>query len=410
MGKKRGDPPPVQPQPQAHVVTEIRDYTLITPLFGGGAITGEPDEVTVIRGTEIRGQLRFWWRACYGGHYSNIEDMKKAEGQIWGKANEKEENAPRFAETIQIVVEPIQKGDEVPAFIKVPGKKQPQCDEDIPAYAAFPLLPTDTEPAKPIYKNVRFRLTISFPLQKQWHDQLQRDILGTLWVWETFGGVGARTRRGFGALKLDSVTRISKGDNTETREEITQTLPASGAVLEWISEKFTAFDINQKASEGVPSLSKNMLHTEQIYVMSAPFREAKYAWKTLIDQLRLFRQGDRWPDKQELKKLKDASHPSLQQHYQFHKAALGLPILFHFPSPKLGGEEVEFMLLGKEDGHDRLASSLILRPLACQNRQFVGLAILLENYPVGPENVHIKKKYLKNGRKYLLPSKQAKKL
>ncbi len=134
--------------------------------------------------------------------------------------------------------------------------------------------------------------------------------------------------------------------------------------------------------------------TEQIYVMSAvsPFREAKDVWRKLIDQLRLFRQGDGWPDKQELKKLKDNSHPSPQQHYQFHKAALGLPIVFHFPSQKRGREEVEFMLLGKEAGHDRLASSLILRPFACQNKHFVGLVILLENYPVGPENVQIQKK------------------
>src|SRR5450755_4225116 len=97
MRRKRnaGAPPPVAPQPRPHIVTQERAYTLITPLFGGGAVTGERDEVTIIRGTEIRGHLRFWWRACYGGRYSSVAEMKQDEDRIWGAAStsKKDENA-----------------------------------------------------------------------------------------------------------------------------------------------------------------------------------------------------------------------------------------------------------------------------------------------------------------------------
>src|SRR5437870_636220 len=87
---KRKAPPAVTPRLQEHIVIQERVYTLITPLFGGGAMAGERDEVTVIRGTEIRGHLRFWWRACYGGRYKDVGEMKWVEDRIWGAASKQQ--------------------------------------------------------------------------------------------------------------------------------------------------------------------------------------------------------------------------------------------------------------------------------------------------------------------------------
>src|SRR5260370_740083 len=73
------------------------------------------------------------------------------------------------------------------------------------AYAAFPLQPKEEEvyqqnlKLKEVQSNIRFKLTISFPA----HQRLE--IEATLWAWETFGGIGARTRRGFGALRCISI-------------------------------------------------------------------------------------------------------------------------------------------------------------------------------------------------------------
>ncbi len=66
------------------IIRESREYELITPLFGGGVETKKADEVSVIRATEIRGHLRFWWRATRGGQFSTIEDLKKHEDAIFG--------------------------------------------------------------------------------------------------------------------------------------------------------------------------------------------------------------------------------------------------------------------------------------------------------------------------------------
>jgi CRISPR-associated protein Cmr1 len=69
------------------MITEIREYQLITPLFGGGVEPNTPDPVTTIRATEIRGHLRFWWRATRGGQFKTIKELKEAEDIIWGAAS-----------------------------------------------------------------------------------------------------------------------------------------------------------------------------------------------------------------------------------------------------------------------------------------------------------------------------------
>jgi CRISPR-associated protein Cmr1 len=54
----------------------------ITPVFGGGVRSREPDMVDVVRVPGIRGQLRFWWRAV--GNESTVEELFKNETAVWG--------------------------------------------------------------------------------------------------------------------------------------------------------------------------------------------------------------------------------------------------------------------------------------------------------------------------------------
>src|SRR5436853_6010980 len=72
------------------------------------------------------------------------------------------------------------------------------------AYAAFPLQET---PKNSVSTGVKFTLKISFPERiKDGNGPdalLRNEIEAALWAWETFGGIGARTRRGFGALRTN---------------------------------------------------------------------------------------------------------------------------------------------------------------------------------------------------------------
>ena len=82
-------PPPIYKKPRPDLIRQVRTYKLITPFFGGGVRPNKRDPVTLVRGTAVRGHLRFWWRATQGGRFGNdIAEMKKAEDALWGSASQ----------------------------------------------------------------------------------------------------------------------------------------------------------------------------------------------------------------------------------------------------------------------------------------------------------------------------------
>lgn len=368
-------PQNVTPQKQDDIITQVREYKLITPLFGGGVAAGEGDPVTLIRGTEIRGLLRFWWRACRGGNYQTLEEMKKAEDKIWGAANkktaenkdanrEKEETSSQWQteRTVQIAVD--QQGDVLPT---------PYSPNIAPPYAAFPLQENRREntPLKNVYKDVSFTLIISFP------EDFKQEVEAALWAWETFGGIGARTRRGFGALQLLRVDNQEYGD-----------LPLANNVGAWIEKKLndSKYVASGTPPDGIPHLS-NPLQVK----FTQPFRNPFEAWKQLITKLSSFRQArngymgrSKWPEAETIRTITNrrySKHQALSHPAKFPRAAFGLPIVFHFKDIDLGEPE-DTTLQGADKESERLASPLILRPLACKNNTFVGLALLLKGNQV----------------------------
>src|SRR5882672_8573884 len=69
---------------------EERSYRieLITPLFGGGVEAGENDATMPVRGTAIRGQLQFWWRATRGAACATLAEMRERHRAVWGATEE----------------------------------------------------------------------------------------------------------------------------------------------------------------------------------------------------------------------------------------------------------------------------------------------------------------------------------
>lgn len=348
-------------------VTWVRKYKLITPLFGGGVNPMECDPVTLIRGSEIRGQLRFWWRATRSGGYKTVEELRQKESAIWGKAAVKGEPAPTHGEILQIQVDVLEKGIVV-------GPK------DLPPYAAFPL--QQVQNAK-LPVNVVFQLTISFP--EKW----QADIQVALWAWETFGGIGARTRRGFGAIQLLESRGSDKGEDSA----ILPSNPASAE--EWVRKKLHKYINEQNFPEHVPHLSPDV----QLRITSAG-QQASSVWRNLISKLSDFRQmrpsfkdnkgktrkgKNKWPEANAIREL----HKQGKTEQKFPRAAFGLPIIFHFIGQ---GEPPDYTLEGAKEGSERLTSPLILRPLACANGQVVGLAALLDGTSLPLDGLEISAK------------------
>ncbi len=377
-------PPKIKPFPLSVVVdgekvstiTEVRAYRLITPMFGGGAREKRADGDMVVRGSAIRGQLRFWWRATQWGRFNgDLKNMKEKEGLLWGAAS-----TPQHARPSRVSVEVRTTNNGVPKYAYVmrgrPGRKPTvQAQPDIaPSYVSFPLQPTREEinelkmgaPIHPVLDGVEFELSITYP------ETNAEEIQAALWAWEIFGGVGGRTRRGFGALRLLAID----GKPVE--------LSSRSDVYSDIIAELRKHVKDGPSIDNVPRLSKN----SKIAVSRAS-KDSKTAWNSLIEYLKKFRQArypgtrspgrSKWPEPDEIRRLTDSSSPRhskrLSKIEKFPRAAFGLPIRFQFKDSRLGDPH-PVTLEGTAE-YVRFASPLILRPLVCKGGA-VGLALILE--------------------------------
>lgn len=373
-------PPPLE-RPNPPIVL-LRHYRLLTPLFGGGVEAGKVDVTTPIRGTSIRGQLRFWWRATRGGEFGGSPtSMKADESRIWGKTS----TASKVTITVLEarpgrVYEKARnsRGDTIPVG-------EPASDH---SYVAFPLKserPRGDRPGKAageVHEGVTFTLRISFP------SNLAADVRAALWAWETFGGVGARTRRGFGALACDDV-KLEEGSAPLPLDEWRWLYPCE-SVAARLADDIGRFVSQGEFPPGIPHLS----HAPQRRKLQPAHDDALVVWRRLFGKLKEFRQNrgrgtgprpgrSHWPEPDAIRHLTVHSplHPDRRPIFtpridKFPRADFGLPIVFQFKSEASGPREPEQTQL-QGANYDRLASPLILRPLACEGGRAVGLAVIL---------------------------------
>ena len=395
INRKQPDISPPKIQPKQDRVRQVRRYKLITPLFGGGAEPQQPDEVTVIRASEIRGLLRFWWRATRGGQFDgDLEAMRRAEEAIWGSAAGEGRAGPS---EVWLEVEVLDRGNvwrDVEISTRHGKRRVSLGDPRSPySYVAFPLREERdpngrvTKPAGSVWRGVEFELNVTFPRH------LREDVEAALWAWETFGGVGARTRRGFGALRLLEVN--GRG----------APLPHSEDVGRLIRQGLRQHIVDQRWPDGVPHL-----HPEMPLVITTRVQSADQAWKGLFNALKGFRQArypdssgrpygrSKWPEPDAIRRIllqqegrQPAHPPEHPVEDKFPRGQMGLPIIFQFKD-EAQGDPYKTVLEAAES--ERFASRLLLRPLACQNGA-VGLACILQG-PKDPPGEYILKRQSSN--------------
>jgi CRISPR-associated protein Cmr1 len=139
--------------------------------------------------------------------------------------------------------------------------------------------------------------------------------------------------------------------------------------------------------ENVPHLSR-----KASLRITYPSTNGQEAWEYLIRRLSGFRQApvgrtkgsSNWPEPKNIRRMMGQKTILVPQHpKKFPRAAFGLPIVFHFKD----GDIKDTILQGAEDGYDRLASPLILRPIVCKDGKAIGLALLLEGPRIPPGGI-----------------------
>ncbi len=363
---------------------------LVTPLFGGGAVPGENDPVTLIRGPGIRGNLRFWWRATRGAKFKNIDDLRKREGEIWGTAS--------YPSPVTIIIkdETKSKGEQWARY-ELDQKKRgvkslpKPIDKNFKMYALFPFK-GKAEKGIIIEQPSIVTTKASFNLVLKWprNIDLFMEIEAAVWAWVNFGGLGARTRRGCGALYCSTLSPSWENVNS---------------LKNWYKRCLDKYSIELPTeTRGWPTLPTH----EEILLKTKNNRvnvmKPLEAWSKTIEALENFRQGtgigrrsknkgkygrSLWPEADSLRNITGQAQKSFQNRITgnkdaFPRAEFGLPIVFHFKdgSPK-GNDPADCELLPPCD-LERMSSPLILKPLAVSPDQAVSIILPLRtNLPGG---------------------------
>lgn len=353
----------------------------VTPLFGGGVDLSEAskahvklqDPVTLVRGASLRGQLRFWWRhACAAGLADN--QRREREALLWGWASTSDR--PRKG-LVSIAVDGRKavRVREHEVYDRNAPKRALRGEDDL-GYGAFPLQPASGQGAVPgtlaevagtFEVTLRLRLPageLEHAAREAWElprgnaaallaslgDEVERTWLAFL----TFGGLGGRTRRGFGSVR-----------------------PTGGSCADLSSE----------------NVVERLGWTKQVRYTAESRDNALGAQKLALGKLRSFRQGEgvgrnpgqadrpgrsRWPEADTIRTMSGASAPAHRQPITsacgFPRAAFGLPILVQFKDKNLGDPDTTTI---KPAGRERLASPLLLAPVKQLDGRWHGAALLL---------------------------------
>jgi len=333
--------PPAQPE-RAEVSLSL-DVRVMAVTYGGGAEPGRNDAFDPFRVPSIRGQLRFWWRATRGGRCESASELRREEALVWGDT--------RVASPVKLQLLRFQSGTEQEAARRDANGKW--VDEE-PRYVLFPAQENRQRIGR-ISKGGSFQVEIRAP------ERLVPDLDAALWAWLNFGGIGGRTRRGCGALYCKTYAHTWKAES----------LLGDGISRDW------------------PTLHGGTM------VVGTRKSDWNSCWKECINVLRTFRQDrnhtrarSNWPEPDSIRILRHThapNHAPRDDSETFPRAALGLPILFHFKTsgdPDQNTLNVVARDAAGEDQELRLASPVVLKPWAISDHEAIPLLISLNTKPM----------------------------
>jgi CRISPR-associated protein Cmr1 len=190
------------------------EFEIVTPMFLGGA---DPKAGAELRGASLKGALRFWWRALAWGRLRSLNRIHEDEARIFGSANSGQgrvllrilESRCQFMEARNQAVLKDAAGEVIRPGARYLGYGL------VEAFASRPRSVSAGQLIRPcIREGGRFTIELRLrPLRKDPAnsgsgapvndpDRDLASVLGALKLLGLIGGLGARTRRGWGSLAL----------------------------------------------------------------------------------------------------------------------------------------------------------------------------------------------------------------
>ena len=377
----------------------------ITPVYGGGTMAGEVDMLVPFRPRAIKNAIRHWWWLINRHTYPDSTELYAEMGRLFGAACESDSGGPGLVQVRVSQPAPGEIANRVKRYFPWrPPRRGAHGNAWRPdtanawAYALFPAkgeqriererdtwstLLTQIDVANPnglvpysadldlsawfksaprpvIVAGLRFAVEVSMDCARLTKCESVQ-VIDAVRAWVSLGGIGARTHRGLGALKVCQCS--AKGALVKAIAP-TQGWPDIERFDKWLEEKIP------EATCVIDDVAKPT---------------AGIAWESALKRYRNFRQARQtranniparsyWPKVDVVRQkgyLNDGHRP---HHPAVSATKFPLPELF-FGAPIEVGTQANKTTVAYE-GAERFASPLILRPL-CIAGQYHSAAIVL---------------------------------
>lgn len=329
----------------------------VTPLFLGGADPrGEPE----LRAPSLRGAMRYWFRALLGE--PDPTKLSLREAKVFG-GPQHERAEPQRASPLRVAVRwvqepPIKKWGPPQWPPDTGGTGRNQVNGLV--YLGFAFRATGGRDAQPARQAIDagWRFTVELSARDA---GVLRQACAAWWVLCHVGGLGSRTRRGFGTIRVLAVNGAAAlGDGLPPMPLAARTPQALAAAL---SEGLRVAAAALGAGAPMPRPSYTTLR--QGAAVACVLGHAWPSWHAALrdvgELMARIRRGMQPTMSTVLK-------PPSGQQLTFERPAFGLPIVYYNPQTR---QSVTL----EADSISRRASPLIIRPLRLADGQYAVLLV-----------------------------------
>lgn len=172
-------------------------FAVVTPLFGGGA---DPRILAELRPPAIKGILRFWWRALAWSRYGDLETIRQKEAKIFGSAGDGNTGGQaRFL--LRVTAPSTPRASRPPEILR---GSDGTVIGDGARYFGYGLMQAFGAKAGQLNRPCLLPI-LEFTVDLVSRETPDRTLVDALKLTGLLGGIGSRTRRGWGSLTLTSL-------------------------------------------------------------------------------------------------------------------------------------------------------------------------------------------------------------
>lgn len=342
----------------------------ITPMIGGGHTAGRIDRLQPWRASEVKGQLRFWWRALQS-HTMAPAELRERETRLFGgpgRGGDDEGHASLLQIGVCSPEVSTENIDQARTEVRNDRGRRRRISHDAgcPAYGVRVLLQDEKVSIEVLKAGAAGKLNIR--ISSRATDDQVREVRLALLAFIFFGGLGARTRRGFGSVHSPELSTKANWDE--------------------LLASFARVDASTSGDSAWPSLHRSHLfaHSAQANADTAGL------WHELIQGLGGYRQtpglgrahGTRtpgrsyWPEADAIRthlRFYREEHPIEHPDAWFPRAAFGLPLMIAFKQN--GDIDPQGSATLYPEGAERWPSPLFLKVVTFTDAPPMKLAVWL---------------------------------